>query len=92
MIKTHDQITNDVGRMARAWDRHFKDRKLGYTDGEAYLEWLHMAHGRFNKPQEQIKLEEHPRFVQETIKNLKPEQWGYSGFGNLGENNYVKEQ
>jgi hypothetical protein len=92
MIKNKEQITNDVGRMARAWDRHFKDKRLGYEDADAFREWFQMVYGRFQKPNQQIKLEDHPKFIQKTIYNLKPEQWGHSGFGVLGENNYVKEQ
>jgi hypothetical protein len=90
MTKNREQITNDVGRMARAWDRHFKDKKLGYDDDGAYREWFNMVSGRFQKPQEHIKLEAHPKYVQDTISKLRPEQWGYSGFEQLGINNYVK--
>jgi len=83
LTKTERQIRNDVERMARAWHTHFGDYHLG-TDDTAYSEWLHMAVGRFQKPQERLKLEDHPKYVHETIKSLKPHQWGYNGFGNLG--------
>lgn len=90
MTKTKDQIVADAGRMARAWARHFGQKKLGFEDMDAFREWFMMVRGRFNKPQEHIKLEDHPIFVQETIKNLSPDQWGYSGFDQLGENDYMK--
>lgn len=89
LLKTKEQITDDVQRMARAWLRHFGTAKLG-LDENAYDEWLRMVKGRFQKPQEFIKLEAHPKYVQETIKNLKPENWGYSGFGELEVNRYAK--
>jgi hypothetical protein len=48
MTKTKEQITNDVGRMARAWDRHFEDKRLGYSDVQKHIcEWFHMMEGRF---------------------------------------------
>lgn len=91
LTKTKEQIIDDIGRMERAYHRRF-DHWLYSKDGSeksAYQGWLRMAHGRFNKPQQHIKLEDHPKYVQETIKNLTSDQWGYSGFGNLGENDYV---
>lgn len=82
ILKSKEQIMDDVGRMARAWQRHFGEYKLGGPDDEsAYREWLKMVKGRFQKPQEHMPLESHPRYIQGTIKNLTPEQWGYSGFG-----------
>ena len=81
LTKTEAQVRDDVERMDRAYHRHF-DRWL-YSDGGkgAYEGWLRMAHGRFNKPQKHIPLGEHPIFIQDTIKNLKPDQFGYSMFG-----------
>jgi len=89
IIKTEAQIKDDVERMARAWTRHFGDTHLGTTE-TAYQEWLNMVVGRFSKPAKHIKLNDHPKVMQDTIKNLTPEMWGYSGHGKLGENNYVQ--
>lgn len=90
ITKTESQIKDDVGRMARAWQRHFGEYRLGGPDDEsAYQEWLTMVVGRFKKPQERVSLDQHPLVMQELIRNLKPEQWGYNGFNNLPENDYV---
>lgn len=84
LCKTEEQIKDDAGRMARAWQRHFGEYKLGGPDDEsAYEEWWKMTEGRFEKPQEQISIDKLPKYIQETIKNLKPEQFGYNGFGRL---------
>lgn len=93
MTKTKAQIMDDVGRMERAYKRHFKRTQYGSdgTDEDAYWLWLRAQIGKYNKPQERIKLEEHPKFIQETVKNLTENMWGYSGFGNLPRNNYVKD-
>lgn len=85
LLKTESQIKDDVSRMARAWQHHFGEYKLGGPDDEsAYREWLTMVKGRFSKPQTACPFDEHPKYVKETIKNLKPENWGYNGFGELG--------
>lgn len=83
LLKTKVQIMEDAGRMERAWFRHFGEyqMKSDGTDKVAYAAWMKMIWGRFNKPQEKISLESHPIYIQETIRNLKPENWGYNGFG-----------
>jgi hypothetical protein len=83
LLKTKEQIMDDQGRMERAYFRHFGRYQLAEndTDESAYEGWLRMQHGRYNKPQEAIPLSSHPKYVQDTIRNLKPDQWGYSGFG-----------
>lgn len=88
LLKTEEQIRDDVTRMARAWHRYFGDYKLG-NDDTAYDEWLHMATGRLTKPHEYIEIGKHPKYVKQTILGLRPDQWGYNGFGNLPDNNYV---
>ena len=89
LIKTEDQSREDVERMDRAYHRHFG--KWLYSDnGEGAFEgWLKMMVGRFERPSEHIRLEDHPRYIQETIKNLTPEQFGHSGWGRLEPNDYV---
>lgn len=91
VLKTELQIQDDVGRMARAWQRHFGEYKLGGpSDGDAYQKWLTMTLGRFKgRSQEQIPLKDHPEIMQETLINLTPEQWGHSGFGYLPVNGYA---
>ena len=84
LCKTEAQIKDDVGRMARAWQKHFGEYKLGGPDDEsAYAEWWKMTEGRFRKPQEHVSIAKLPKYVQETVKNLTPEQFGYNGFGRL---------
>lgn len=81
LLKTKEQLLEDKGRFARAWQRRFGEYKLGGPDDQsAYDKWLEMMLGRWHKPQMQIKLKDHPKYIQETIKNLKPENWGYNGF------------
>lgn len=83
LTKTKEQISDDVGRMERAYERHFGHTQYGSdgTNEDAFSKWYEAQKGKMNKPQEQISIDKHPKFVQETIKNLKPEQFGYNGFG-----------
>lgn len=88
--KNYNQVTNDVGRMARAWQRQFGEYKLGGEDDEsAFDEWAKMLKGRFNKPQQRVGLFRHPQFIIPTITQLKKDQFGYDGFGILELNDYV---
>lgn len=86
LTKTKEQIMDDVGRMDRAYKRHFGKYIYGDdgSDKSAYEGWLKMAGGRFSKPQQKVSLKDHPQYIQEAIKNLKPEHWGYNGLGELG--------
>lgn len=92
LTKTKAQIIDDVGRMDRAYQRHFGTwlySKNG-TEQSAYEGWLDMTIGRFHKPSKHIKLSEHPKYIQDTIKNLRPDQFGYNAFGLLEDNDYVR--
>lgn len=91
VIKTKNQIKDDTGRMARAWQRYFGDYKLGGPDDDnAYLRWIEMQIGRFNKPQKEVPINFHPEVMRPVILDLTKEQWGYSGFGLLERNNYCR--
>lgn len=82
LSKTKEQIMDDVGRMDRAYFRTFGKYQYGFgTDESAYEGWYRMEYGRFQKPSASVKLDSHPKYIQETIKNLTPEMFGYNGFG-----------
>lgn len=91
ILKTKEQVMDDVGRMERAYRRHFNETQYGSdgTDEHAYKLWLKAQLGKFAKPQKTIPLSSHPKYIQKTIKNLTPEQFGYDGHGRLGRNIYV---
>lgn len=91
LTKTREQVFDDVGRMARAWESHFKEPKLGADPEEAFDKWAEMLVGRFQKPQATVKLLDHPQFIVPYLLTLTPEQFGYSGFGLLPTNDYYKD-
>jgi glycosyltransferase involved in cell wall biosynthesis len=89
MTKTADQVMDDCGRMERAYQRHFGTFQMGSdgSDESDFDKYIKLLRGRFQKPQEFIKLSKHPKYVQETISKLRPEQFGFDGFGLLKETN-----
>ncbi len=91
LTKTKEQIMDDVGRMDRAFEKRFKKYLYSDTgkDEDAYEGWYRMVKGRASKPHKKIQLEDHPKYIQETIRNLKPNQFGYNGFGLIEEGVYA---
>jgi hypothetical protein len=91
LTKTKEQIKDDAERMERAYKQLFDRDLYSYEGNDAYQGLINMMCGRYNKPQEQIELSDHPKFVQKTIQSLTPDKWGYNGFGLLPVNNYLRE-
>lgn len=81
ILKTKDQIVDDIERMDRAYHRHFGKWLYSNNGNNAYAGWYEMVAGRFQKPSKGIRLDEHPFVMQDTIRSLRPDQFGYSGFG-----------
>ena len=90
LTKNVTQMRYDAERMDRAYYEHFGNYVYQGSHHDALDGMIAMLKGRFEKPQQEIMLNEHPKYVQRTISDLTPDQWGYSGFGELGKNNYVK--
>lgn len=78
LLKTEEVLKNDIGRMERAYRRTFNKPLYGE---DWWAGWLQMVRGRLNKHGEPIELSKHPKYIQKTIKNLKPGQFGYDNFG-----------
>lgn len=92
LTKTVEQIADDVGRMDRAYFKHFGKYLYGSGDDQSAFDgWIKMSIGRYLKPSKTIRLEEHPKYIQETIKNLRPDQFGHNAFGQLEENRYAQD-
>lgn len=83
ILKTKEQIRDDVERMDRAYLTHFGRTLYSSDRDSAYTGWMKMAIGRASKPQEEVSLSFHPKVMHETLQNLKPEQFGYDGFNQL---------
>jgi hypothetical protein len=90
LLKTKEQIDEDVSRMDKAWQRHFGTTLYSRDDKTAYDGWLEMMLGRLQKPHAKVELGQHPKVMQDTLANLKPNQWGYDGFGLIRRNSYAE--
>jgi glycosyltransferase involved in cell wall biosynthesis len=84
-FKTEDIIRKDFSRFSRAWNRTFGNWCLGGpSEDESFQFFLNMMVGRFNSnPCDYTSLEQHPKYIQQRIKNIKPEQFGYDMFGKV---------
>jgi glycosyltransferase involved in cell wall biosynthesis len=82
-FKTKEIISKDMHRFAKARKR-FYGTDHGWGAGSEEKAWefaKQMIQGKARKNAEIIPLSAHPKYIQETIKNLKPNQAGYSAFG-----------
>ena len=85
LLRTRKVEAREFYRFARAWGRTFGKNMMGIdSEKKALEEFIKMQVGRYkNSNQITLRLEDHPAVMRETIKNLKPEQWGFDGWGNL---------
>ena len=83
MFRTKEIIGIDRARFARAWKRTFND--YGDRGGDdpilAFEAWYEMIKVRYAKHLFKIKLDKHPIFISNKIKELDSSQFGYSAFG-----------
>lgn len=89
ILKTKEQITDDVGRMERAYSRHFGHTQYKSSESNYFEKWYEAQKGKFNKPQLPLEFDLHPKYIKDTIRNLKPENFGWNGFGLVERLNYV---
>ncbi len=83
MFKTKDIISKERARFARAWFRTFDHWTTygGGTEEVAFAAWMKLISERLPKHINKIKLSDHPKYIQEKLENLEPEQFGYDCFG-----------
>lgn len=93
LLRTKEVEAREFHRFAKAWKRTFKIDHLGAESEKVALQkFLDMQLGRFkNQTWKKIKLEDHPKYIQKTIKNLTKEQFGYSLWNNAEPASYFKE-
>jgi len=83
MFRSKEIIKKDRGRFARAWFRQFNDwgDRGGESDEEAFNAWFQMVKSRYKLHTNRIRMESHPEYIKDKIKNLNQEQFGYDAFG-----------
>ena len=83
MFRTKKIISEDRARFARAWYSYFGDwgDRGGPTPDEAYKAWSKMIELKYKKHTLKMKIDNHPKYIRERLKNLEPDQFGYDAFG-----------
>ena len=83
ILRTKEIISNDRARFARAWFRHFHDYgdRGGGEPAEAFEAWFEMILKRYKFHVNKLKIDDHPKFIKETLNSLQDNQFGHSAFG-----------
>lgn len=82
-FKTKEFTENEFWRMSQAYYRHFKSYPFGNTKKKAFDKFLNMQKTRKDRAEYETNLYEHPKYVREMVRNLKPEQFGFNAWGLL---------
>lgn len=80
---TKETISIDRARFSRAWFRHFNDWGVfgGESEEEAFKAWFEMIELRYKKHILKLNLNEHPIYIKDKLKKIKPNQFGFNAFG-----------
>jgi hypothetical protein len=83
MFRTKEIISEDRARFARAWFRYFSDwgDRGGGSPEEAFDAWFKMIREKYKKHTLKMKVDNHPKYIQNKLKSLSKEQFGYDAFG-----------
>ena len=83
ILRTKEIIANDRARFARAWYRHFNNYgdRGGSEPEEAFDAWFQMIIHRYKFHVNKLTIEDHPKYIKETLLSLDANQFGYSAFG-----------
>lgn len=82
-FKDEKTIRKDFPRFSRAWYRTFKNYGIGgLSEEESFDYFKHMMVGRYTgRGHEEIKLKDHPKYIQGQLRKLAPNKFGHSMFG-----------
>jgi len=80
-FKTKEFTKNEFWRFSRAYYRYFQSWNFGSSIEASFRHFLDMQKGRHDKALYTYKLEDHPKYIREAVKNLSEEQFGSNGFG-----------
>lgn len=79
-FKTKDQIIDNFWRFSKAHNRYFGGWQWGSNPTEAYQTFIDMMRGRYKRSR---PFKDHPKYINEKVKKLKSNQFGYNGWGRL---------
>jgi len=81
-FRTKEILQEDRGRFARAWFRYFEtyESRGGGTPEEAFDAWFKEIAKRYPKHSFRMKIDDHPKFIINKLKNIEEEHFGYNAF------------
>lgn len=91
MFRTKDIISKDRARFARAWFNsygNYGDRG-GPTEDEAFEAWFKMIKDRYSYHYLKMKIDKHPKYIQNRLCDIPESQFGYNLFGLIDEDKKV---
>jgi hypothetical protein len=82
-FKTEDFVRSEFWRFSRAHNRYFGSWRFGDNKEASFKVFLNMMKGRHDRAPYTLKTGDCPKYIEEAVRNLRPGQFGYSGFGML---------
>jgi len=85
-FKTKDFTAKEFLRFSMAHKKYFGTTNWGETEEKALEKFINMMVSRMIKGNRYIyhmPWQKHPSFIQDKVKNIKPSQFGFNGWGNF---------
>lgn len=80
-FKTQEVMREQFWRSSQAYYRYYHEWPFGGTEEEAFKVFLSMEKGRYERSPYTYTLDDHPKYVRKLVEELKPEQFGFNGWG-----------
>jgi len=80
-FRTQDFQREEFWRFSKAYHSYFHAWPFGDTEDKAFETFKDMMKGRFERSPYKLEIKDHPKYIQEKLSNLTPEQFGHSGWG-----------
>lgn len=83
IFRTKKIISEDRARFARAWHRYFNDwgDRGGGDPQTAFEAWIAGIENKYKKHTFKEKINNHPKYIKESLLSLEDNQFGYDVFG-----------
>lgn len=81
-FRTKEMARSEFARFARAYKKVFGPG-WGDNEEESWQVFIGMMKGRAKKDLNPLAIESHPKFIQERIRNMTNEQFGYNNWNNF---------
>jgi hypothetical protein len=77
-FKTKEVTKKEFWRFSKAYNRYYGSWEFGSTEEDSFDVFMRMNIGRHDRSPYIAKIEDHPIHIQNAIRNLTPEQFGFN--------------